>query len=322
MRFIKVLFLFTFFYNVCFGNRILFPKQEDYTVLSYSWVCQIFSFNFKNSCIFNSNYIKKPIKVGFLDSGVQSNLAILKSYEIKKNYNLNGEGSLIDIHGHGTQTVSVFIDTINQIERDIGESIPFEIYPVNILSNNSIDSFNLIKGYFYLSHFIKADVINLSLSGLDYSIDEAKAFQYGSKNFSSLVVVSAGNEVLNLDKSNSYPCSYQSENSICVGSTNVLGNGLISNFGYDVDVLINGEKVRVVQKEGNYNLVNGSSFSSPQITAYITYALYKNPKLNYSEIKKMVINSSYDKSLCLFSKSCGIFSFSKFKILVEQSLKR
>lgn len=328
MKLISIFFFMILYSFPSFGNRLLFPNQRDFTIESYSWICQVLNFNYKNSCLAHSNYIRRSIKVGFLDTGFNKDLHIFKSYNINNGYNVYDKNSNIsDTVGHGTQTVSVFIDTLNRIESIIGESIPFEITPIKISDNaGKINSLQLIRGYFYLASYLKVDIINLSVSGSEYSLDEKQAFQYGSKNSSSVLVAAAGNEILNLDKVNSYPCSYQSPNMICVGSTTILGTGLISNYGYDVDILISGEKVRVVQKEGNFNRINGSSFSAPQITAYIAYALYRNPNLTYDKIKSMIIDSSYDKTLgagkttCLFSKSCGVFSFSKFNKLVLESL--
>jgi len=307
------------------GAKMLFPSHKDILISSPFWSCEVLGLY---SCNPKINYIRSPIKVAFMDTGFNLDLQFLKYLTIERTYNavLNKPFPIDDQSGHGTSVISVFIDTIQRIEAEIGQSIPVSY--VLVKATNDLEKSPetlLIKSYAFLFIDPTIDIVNVSLAGQGYSFNEQnlleslysekeyKMMQYGYYKTKSMIVVPAGNNGINLDKIDEYPCSYQIPNAICVGNMNNFNPKTSTNFGYDVDVLINGEKIRAVTKNGKYNMLSGTSFSVPQISAYLAYAKYFYPSLSRDEIKTALIKSVSSKKLCIYSKSCGLFSFNEFK---------
>lgn len=307
--------------------KILFPTNKDLLISSPFWACEVLSFY---SCYEQSThfYVRNPVKVAFMDTGYNLNLNFLKFIAIDRTYNahINETSPLTDISGHGTAVISVFIDTLQRIEAEIGHKIPVTFTLVKSTDDKELASENLlIKSYAFLFIDPSIDIINVSLAGQGYSFNEHnllqslysekeyKLMQYGYYKTKSMIVVPSGNRGMNLDKIDEYPCSYQIPNSICVGNMNTFNPKTSTNFGYDVDVLINGEKIRAVTNNGKYNMLSGTSFSTPQISAYLAYARYFFPTLSREQIKLALIRSVNNKNLCLYAKSCGLFSFKEFQ---------
>lgn len=307
--------------------KILFPSHKDILITSPFWSCEVLGLY---TCHSQISYVRAPVKVAFMDTGFNLDLKFLKYLAIERTYNseLNKPYPIDDQSGHGTSVMSVFIDTIQRIETEIGQTIPISYTLVKTTNDKQLASENLlIKSYAFLFIDPTIDVINISLAGQGYSFNEHnllqslysekeyKMMQYGYYKTKSIIVVPAGNRGVNLDKIDEYPCSYQIPSSICVGnmSHSYSVQKTSTNYGYDVDVLINGEKIRAVTKNGKYNMLSGTSFSAPQISAYLVYARYFYPSLSRDQIKSSLIKSVEYKKMCLYSKSCGIFSFKEFK---------
>lgn len=324
-----ILLILIFFSTHQVEARILFPTHKDNLITSPFWSCEVLGLYTCNNTI---NYIRTPVKVAFMDTGFNLNLQFLKYLPVERTYNseLNKPFPIDDQSGHGTSVISVFIDTIQRIEAEIGQTIPLSYVLVKTTNNVERASEDLlIKSYAFLFIDPSIDVINVSLAGQGYSLNEHnllqslysekeyKLMQYGYYKTKSMIVVPAGNSGVNLDKIDEYPCSYQIPNSICVGNMNTFTQKTSTNFGYDVDILINGEKIRAVTKNGKYNMLSGTSFATPQISAYLSYARYFYPSLSREQIKNALIKSVESKGLCIYSKSCGLFSFNEFKKLLN-----
>ncbi|MEA2516437.1 MAG: hypothetical protein QOG16_275, partial [Actinomycetota bacterium] len=87
-----------------------------------------------------------------------------------------------------------------------------------------------------------ADVINLSLSGPDFSLSVSNAIASATD---SLVVVAAGNEGSNNDVTPSYPCNYPAANLVCVAASD-QNDALagFSNYGaVNVDLTAPGTRI-------------------------------------------------------------------------------
>lgn len=304
------------------GN-ILFPTSRDFMITSPTWSCQVLGLAL---CHSRANFVRKPIKIGFIDTGLNINLKFMKSYPTFERYNVFDQNNdVTDNHGHGTMVVSVFLDTINRIEAQTGVLLPIEIVPVKSLGKDGKNtSFSTERGFLYMLTDPDIDVINMSMDSSEndkeisgYQQTEHQLLDYGSRKRKALLVVAAGNYKKNLDRVSTYPCSYQTGNMICVGNMTDPSIRTSTNFGFEVDTLINGENIRVITNTGGYNMVNGTSFSAPQISAYIVYGLFKYPKLSRDQIKQSVIESVSEKKLCLYAKSCGVFNFIKFQEVLK-----
>ena len=321
-----ILLFFIFFSSLHSEAKLFFPTYQDSLISSPFWSCEVL--NFSACDHYKVPFVRKPVKVGFIDTGFNLDLSFFKFLNIERTYNsyINKELPINDESGHGTSVVSVFMDTIQKIESQVGQKIPIQFTLVK--ATDESDSANetlLIKAYSFMFLDSSIDIINISLAGQGYSINEHnilysmysekeyKLMQYGYFKTNSLIVVPAGNRSFNLDKIDEYPCSYQVPSTICVGNLTYYNKKTSSNYGFDVDVLINGEKRRAISKDGKYNMLSGTSFSAPQISAYLTYARYFYPSLSRELLKEALIKAVSVKKMCMYAKSCGEFDFNEFK---------
>lgn len=107
-------------------------------------------------------------------------------------------------------------------------------------------------------------IINLSLTGEDFSKEEYNLLKLASDK-GILVVVVAGNErtKLNWLLPTSFPCLNRIKNLICVGSATEDGIQYFSNYGDGVHIYTN----------GTYGTGNGTSFSAPRISRALAIAM-------------------------------------------------
>jgi subtilisin len=99
-------------------------------------------------------------------------------------------------------------------------------------------------------------------------------------------VVSAGNDSRDLGKDKVYPCSFNLENVICVGSIDANRKiSSYSNYGKGVDVYALGS-----YEQGRFT---GTSFAAPIVTRAIVAMKSKHSLLSYSQIKEKVKKEFY-----------------------------
>lgn len=169
------------------------------------------------------NIEAKQLRIAIIDSGINEILVKSKLCDNKKT-SLIGDNSLIDTIGHGTMVAQ-------KISNELG-NLDYCLISIQAFSKNKLASAELIARGVSLSIAEKADIINLSLSGIDYSFVESlaivKALDKGIK-----VVAAAGNHGLNFEeKCPIFPACYDKR-------IIVVGNNCTyhSNKGQYVDVV-------------------------------------------------------------------------------------
>jgi subtilisin family serine protease len=149
-----------------------------------------------------------------------------------------------------------------------------------------------------------AEVINMSF-GKGYSPEKQlvdNAMKYAAKK-DVLLVLGAGNESSNLDKSPKYPNdTYLNSKK---GPKNLLSVGALapegglaavaefSNYGKkEVDVFAPGVYVYSTTPDGTYDYASGTSMASPVVAGVATVIRSRFPNLSAPQVKSIIIKSS------------------------------
>jgi len=197
------------------------------------------------------------------------------------NFSTSGtENSSLDDAGHGTHVSGTIIDNTpdNVIVR-----------PYKVLNNKGKGtSSGVIMG---IEQAIAdgADIINMSLGseGYDEALYKTILEAYG-KNIP--VVVSAGNDGVNLDKTQYSPASFKECITVKAATANYeyVGTSVYSNYGSVCDISAPGDHVYSSFIRGTYKYLNGSSMAAPLVTAAAAYILLENKNTTAAEVEQRI----------------------------------
>jgi hypothetical protein len=211
------------------------------------------------------------VKIAVLDTGVskQGDLvgAVLGGYNYVSNNGITDDD--FDVYGHGTMVASLIAARGNNAEGMAGGCWQCGIIPVKVLDSNGngYDS-NIAKGIVYATN-VGAKIINMSLSGPQWSQVLADAVAYANLK-GVLVVASAGNNGLTSAKNTKqYPAAYPDV--VAVGATAAGSDARADFSSYNkpgdswVDMAAPGVDT-VMDRSGNYHDgVQGTSFAAPMV---------------------------------------------------------
>jgi len=201
---------------------------------------------------------------------------------------VNKSGDLSDEHGHGTGVGGLIAENIPEDAEDIW------VMPVKVYSDDTLSSlFHLGCGIQYAIDN-DADIINISLGYRgEKSIILENALQR-AKDKGIIVVTSAGNDTINIDKKDYWPAGFANSNRFNL--SNVLTVGALdsladfwteSNYGPEtVNFAVRGQGL-VVPSVGNYTELTGTSASTPLAVLALAIQMSSNKNRAY----KSVINS-------------------------------
>jgi subtilisin family serine protease len=264
-----------------------------------------------------------PVLVAVVDTGIDYNHEDLKDVVWTNTKEIPGNG--IDDDGNG------YIDDvhgINVLDRDRNgkaTSDPMDKhYHGTHVSGTIAAKQNNGKGIAGIASNVKImGIRTVPSSGDEKDIDVAEAFIYAAKNgariincsfgkydnegqnlipdtlkyiadnYGVLVIVAAGNESHDIDKTPTYPAAYNSENLLVVASTTSYGSlSSFSNWGkIGVDVAAPGSDVYSTLPGNDYGSLSGTSMATPTTVGVAAEVLAHFPNLTYQQLKKVMIDS-------------------------------
>ena len=187
----------------------------------------------------------KGVKVAIIDTGVDTSHDSLSGIKITEISLLNED----DRHGnlgHGTGIASVIA---GQTEDFVGIAPSTEIFSVRVLNESDSDSFTVAKGIVEAVDQ-GADIINLSLGGMDSSIVMDNAIEYAKLN-NVMVVSAVGNEGV---QGVSFPARHKDV--VAVASVDAKSRvSTFSNYGEEVDISAPGVGVFTLGKKMNLSIL-------------------------------------------------------------------
>ena len=166
---------------------------------------------------------------------------------------------------------------------------PIKIMPIRVLEAGSGDDFTIAQGITYAVDN-GARVINMSLCGYGDSPLLTEACNYAfSKNV--VVVAGAGNNAM--DVNTFYPASIPGV--ITVSATDVNDTlAFFSNYGSSVELAAPGVEVLSSLPGDLYESYDGTSMSTPFVSAACALLISKNPLLSIIEVEQYLTDSAKD----------------------------
>ncbi len=242
---------------------------------------------------------KDNVVVAVVDTGIQHdhpflkrNIFVKKGSVNKKNFgkdfSLNTTvNTPKDSHGHGTHVAGIVKSIFPEVKL-----MALKYY--NPKASGTANLKSTIKALKYAVDQ-NVNIINYSGGGPESSAEERAVLLEAEKK-GILIIAAAGNEKQNIDikKNHYYPASYGLSNIITVGAHDEFNQVIASsNFGSkSVDIAAPGFRIKSAIPGGGAGIMTGTS----QATAFVTgvAALIKSnfPKLNYQQIKNVILSSS------------------------------
>jgi len=222
----------------------------------------------------------KGVKVAIIDTGVDTSHDSLSGIKITEISLLNEDDSHGNL-GHGTGIASVIA---GQTEEFVGIAPSTEILSVRVLNGSGEgDSFTVAKGIVEAVDQ-GADIINLSLGGMDSSIVMDNAIEYAKLN-NVLMVSAVGNEGV---QGVSFPARHKDV--VAVASVDAKSRvSTFSNYGDEVDIAAPGVGVITAWEENEFIHFSGTSIA----TAFVTGALASELSYSSLEDKEDALNALY-----------------------------
>ena len=222
----------------------------------------------------------KGVKVAIIDTGVDTSHDSLSGIKITEISLLNEDDSHWNL-GHGTGIASVIA---GQTEDFVGIAPSTEILSVRVLNESGEgDSFTVAKGIVEAVDQ-GADIINLSLGGMDSSIVMDNAIEYAKLN-NVLMVSAVGNEGV---QGVSFPARHKDV--VAVASVDAKSRvSTFSNYGDEVDIAAPGVGVVTAWEENEFVHFSGTSIA----TAFVTGALASELSYSSLEDKEEALNALY-----------------------------
>lgn len=241
----------------------------------------------------HSHLQKDNIVIAVIDTGIDQHHEDLAERIAPGGYNFySNNTNFSDYHGHGTNVSGVIAAQFGNNLGISGVTGPFDIsvLPLKVTSTDTVSVADIIKAIDYAVEQ-NVDIVNLSLSGTDYSTSENNIVQHAIDSGIN-VVAAAGNDA---EKGNPlmYPASY--DNVISVGSVDEFNQrSSFSNYNNKIDIVAPGENILTTSLTSNYKIVQGTSFSTPIVAGTIGMIKALKPDLSVLEINDLITNTATD----------------------------
>ncbi len=242
---------------------------------------------------------QEDVLVAVVDTGIQFNHPFLKDNLYTKsgvakstNYGVDFSTKTPtkipkDSHGHGTHVAGIIKSIYPEVK-----ILALKYY--NPLASGQANLKSTIKALKYAVDN-NVSIINYSGGGPEPSAAEKKVLQEAEAK-GILVIAAAGNEKSNIDiqKNAYYPASYGLSNIITVGAHNELNKVIASsNWGNkSVDIAAPGFRIKSALPGNGAGLMTGTSQATAFVTGVASLIKSNFPKLNYLQIKNIILSSS------------------------------
>lgn len=183
-----------------------------------------------------------------------------------------------DANGHGCGVAGVIAAHINNGVGIAGVAPNARIMPLRVLDASGMGTYSDIAAAVVYAADNGARILNLSLAGAQNSEILADAINYAIMR-GAIVIAAAGNYNTNIPF---YPAALP--NVVAVGSVDSnLQRSSFSNYGPHVGVQAPGRDILTTAPNGDYQMMTGTSFASPQVAGVTAMSIAFNVPLNVEE---------------------------------------
>ena len=270
------------------------------------------------------DYKSEEITVAVIDTGVDYNHEDLKNVmwtnpnEIPKNgidddkngyvddvhginllnRNAKGEasGDPMDDHLHGTLSAGIIGAQQNNKIGSIGIASKVKIMAIRAIPSDKDENDKDVAEALIYAAKNGAKIINCSFAkrGNEGGSLIPETLDFIAKRYGVLVIVGAGNFKENIDQKPVYPASFTNDNLVVVAATDRDGKiAYFSSYGpVGVDVAAPGVDIYSTILNNKYAFYFGTSMATPVVTGIAAEVWSKFPKLTYTQIKTVILNST------------------------------
>ncbi len=216
----------------------------------------------------------------------------------------NGNVKSLDVKNtfHGTNVSGIIAQIRNNDKGGDGIANNVEIMALRAVPNGDEYDKDVALAIRYAADN-GAKIINGSF-GKDYSPNKEwvwEAIKYAESK-DVLIVTASGNDGKDVDVEPSYPTDSPNKNTeivsnyLCIGALNYeYGSGVIANFSNygakNVDIFAPGVKVYATDPNNKFNLVDGTSFASPNTAGVAALVRSYYPSLTAKQVKQIIMDS-------------------------------
>jgi thermitase len=215
---------------------------------------------------------------------------------------INGKGSGQDDNGHGTHVSGIVAGRGNNGTGSVGVCWSAKLVAVKFMNSKGKGSTSkAIDGIDYaVKNGVK--IVNCSFGSSSKSSALHDAVDY-AQDHNVLLVVAAGNDSENIDKTPSYPASFGDSNILAVAaSTSDDTLASFSNFGSEnVDVAAPGDDIFSTYLGGGYKYLSGTSMAAPYAAGTAAMLRKQEPDATYGNLR-YAIRHKVDKPPALAGK--------------------
>jgi subtilisin family serine protease/flagellar hook assembly protein FlgD len=225
------------------------------------------------------------ITVAVIDGGVQLDHPDLKG-KLVKPYNAANSKKPYKADTHGTHVAGIIAASLNN-KGTVGIAPNVKIMPINVFTGDYADQYSVVRAINYAVNN-KANVINLSLGGYEFSYSMQDAIEIAHAKGVTLVAAAGNSKTSELP----YPANY--DKVLAVSATNRYDKiTAFSNYG-GIGFSAPGEGIYSTISGSSYKSFDGTSMASPIVTGIIALMLSKNPLLTPNNVKTILEKSSID----------------------------
>ncbi|MES2857182.1 MAG: S8 family peptidase, partial [Bdellovibrionota bacterium] len=235
---------------------------------------------------------------------------------------VHSSATLTDNHGHGTHIAGIIGAKggnsfgISGVAPNVSLMILKYYDPKSSNSNNLKNTIEAIR----YAVKMKANIINYSGGGTDYSAEEFAAVKEAEKA-GVLFVAAAGNERSNSDESGKhyYPADYDLSNIISVTAVNKDETKVLASSNYGVrtvDLAAPGENIYSALPGNSFGLMTGTSQATAFVTGVAALVMAHNREFDSAEVKKYILRNG-DEYPSLLSKTGTARLLNSYKALTS-----
>jgi len=199
---------------------------------------------------------------------------------------INGKGSGEDDNGHGTHVSGIVAGRGNNANGSSGVCWSAQLVAVKFMNSKGKGSTSAaIDGIDY-AVTTGAKIVNCSFGSSSKSSALHDAVDY-AQDHNVLLVVAAGNDSENIDKTPTYPASFSDSNILAVAaSTSDDTLASFSNFGSEnVDVAAPGDSIFSTYLGGGYKVLSGTSMAAPYTAGTAALLRKQESSATYGDLR-------------------------------------
>ncbi|MGI5978439.1 MAG: S8 family peptidase [Oscillospiraceae bacterium] len=254
--------------------------------------------------VWDRGYTGKGVRVGVIDSGVNSMHEDFAGTKFDKGYNaLNGSHDVTDENGHGSLVCGVIAETKDNGIGFAGLTPDVTLVPVKCFGKREETySSYIVKAIYAAVDDYDCEVINLSLGMSEPAAAVKNAVEYAA-NKGVIVVSAVGN---NGTSAYNYPAAYD----CVIGVGSVDSDGSVSSFSQknaSVYVTAPGEDIYGPSYLHNdrYAKGSGTSFASPHVASAAAILKQYAPEATYLDFETILRASVVDRGIAGYDTSYG-----------------